>query len=46
MADISGNIKASKIALKNQLDDIASDANSQRMASLSSLVNDLNITMN
>jgi len=46
MTDISGNIQASKIALNNQLTDIAHDANSQRMAVLSSLVNDLNITMN
>jgi hypothetical protein len=46
MADISGNIRASKIALGNQLANIANDANSQRMAALSSLVNDLNITMN
>lgn len=46
MADISGNIRASKMALNNQLADIANDANSQRMAALSTLVNDLNITMN
>lgn len=46
MTDISGNIRASNIALRNQLGNIAGDANSQRMAALSSLVNDLNITMN
>ena len=46
MADISGNIKVSGTALESQLDDIASEANLQRITAIGSLANDLNITVN
>jgi hypothetical protein len=45
MSDLENLVYVSKRALHNQLEDISSEANEQRMAAISGLVNDLNISM-